>query len=74
MRYEALENTEVFQGKDRFWGVMNWVMHSWMPKQGWVLLIQLCVYGLLKKAFPFLPQCNFIYQPVMKAYLHLHSR
>jgi hypothetical protein len=50
---------------------MNWVIQSWMPKQGCVLLKQFCVYGLLKRTFPFLLQCNFIYQPVMKAYLHL---
>jgi len=23
----------VFQGKDKFGGVVNWVMHSWIPKQ-----------------------------------------
>jgi len=53
MRYDALESTDVFQGKDKFWGVMNCVLHPWMPQQGSVLLIQLCVYGLLKKAFHF---------------------
>jgi len=72
--YDTLEGTEAVQGKDAFWWFMNWVIHSWMPKQGWVLLKQSCVYGLLKKAFPFLLQCIFIYQPVTTAYLHLHSR
>jgi len=57
MLFDALEGTEVFQGKDKFCGVMNRLMHSWIPKQGWVLLKLLCVYGLLKQAFPFFLQC-----------------